>query len=438
VTDIEALPLPRVFAALIASALYMATYLSFVRLLRYPRNWYPPSLRASLTTGVLAALTVALVSLSPNGLDRAALAVSVGFIVVLFYIIAAPAIAFWPASGLANRAVEFLAKHCNYAGLWLLGPAFFAGLAISNIKLQAFLATAMAIELTWFLRQLWVGRQRRRLYPLSNNDLSVLETQAKGDLAAFRQRHGIRELVLSKDAVGWKGCGKGTPACPFNLYVNRLGLNTAPCCRDHMKDLSHYVAACLVEMGVVHWLEGGSLLGAVRESGRLLDWEDDIDLSVLLDDDMTWERLAAGFAERSARDGYYVDLFDKKGFVSISFNPPKRWPFRWERNRLRGEIRADIIIYRRAISYGETVLERRSHKGAMPATESGGYGVPLEIVLPTSTVPFLGGEIACPNQSEAYLRMLYGDYSKVDYIYVDSGPANARARIDIIGDPPVQ
>ncbi|MDP6517474.1 MAG: LicD family protein, partial [Alphaproteobacteria bacterium] len=264
------------------------------------------------------------------------------------------------------------------------------------------------------------------------------ELHAVSHLAAFRQRHGIRELVLSKDAVGWKGCGKGTPACPFNLYVNRLGLNTAPCCRDHMKDLSHYVAACLVEMGVVHWLEGGSLLGAVRESGRLLDWEDDIDLSVLLDDDMTWERLAAGFAERSARDGYYVDLFDKKGFVSISFNPPKRWPFRWERNRLRGEIRADIIIYRRAISYGETVLERRSHKGAMPATESGGYGVPLEIVLPTSTVPFLGGEIACPNQSEAYLRMLYGDYSKVDYIYVDSGPANARARIDIIGDPPVQ
>ena len=134
----------------------------------------------------------------------------------------------------------------------------------------------------------------------------------------------------------------------------------------------------------------------------------------------------------------YVDLFEKKGFVSISYDAPKPWPSRWERNRLRGEIRADIIIYRRAISYGETVLERRSHKGAMPATESGGYGVPLEIVLPTSTVPFLGGEIACPNQSEAYLRMLYGDYSKVDYTYVDSGPANARARIDIIGDPPVQ
>jgi len=429
VTGIEA----SATAALFAAGLYVATYLSFVRLLRFPRNWYPPSLPASLATGVLAALTVALVALSPDGLDRPALAISLGFVVVVFYIIAAPATAFRPAS----RPVEFLAKHGDHAGLWLLGPALLAGLAIPNIKLQAVLATAMAIELTWFLRQRWAGR-RRRLYPLNDCDLSVLETQARGDLVAFRRRHGIRELVLSKGAVSWRGCGKSTPPCPFNLYVNRLGLNTAPCCREHMKELSHHVAACLSEMGVVHWLEGGSLLGAVRERGALLDWEDDIDLSVLLDGDMTWERLAAGLAERGARDGYFVDLFEKKDFISISFDPPKRWPFRWERNRLRGEIRADIMIYRRAISHGEAVLERHSHKGAMPATESGGYGVPQEIVLPTSTVPFLGGDVTCPNQTEAYLRVLYGDFRKIEYTYVDAGPAKARARIDTGGDPSVR
>ncbi len=429
-TGIEASPTIQGIAALIASALYAASYLSFVRLLRYPRNWHPPSLPESLVTGALAALTVAQVSLSPDGLDRTALAISAGFVVVVAYIIAAPALAFRPAS----RSVEFLAKHGDYAGLWLLGPALVAGLAIPNIKLQAILASAMAIELTWFLRQRWAGR-RRQLYPLNDHDLSVLETQAKSDLEAFRRRHGIRELVLSEGDVRWRGCGKRPPPCPFNLYVNRLGLNTAPCCREHMKELSHYVAACLSEMGVVHWLEGGSLLGAVRERGALLEWEDDIDMSILLDGDMTWERLAAGLADRGARDGYFVDLFEKKGFVSISFDAPKRWPFRWERNRLRGEIRVDIAIYRQAISHDEAVLERRSYKGAMPSTESGGYGVPREIVLPTSTVPFLGGDFACPNQTEAYLRILYGNFKKIEYTYVDAGPAKARARIDTVGDP---
>jgi hypothetical protein len=299
------------------------------------------------------------------------------------------------------------------------------------------MGTAMAIELTRFLRQRW-GDRRRRLYPLKNTDLSVLETQANGDLAAFKRRHRIRELVLSEGAVSWRGCEKSTSPCPFNLYVNRLGLNTAPCCRVHMKELSHHIATGLSEMGVVHWLEGGTLLGAVREKGALLDWEDDVDISVLLDGAMTWDRLTAGLTERGAREGFYVDIFEKKGFVSISFDPPKPWPFRWERNRFRGEIRADIAIYREAISHGEAVLERRNLKGAMPATESGGYGVPREIILPTSTVPFLDGDFACPNQPEAYLHMLYGEFRKVEYTYVDAGPAKARARIDTVGDPPVR
>jgi|TARA_B100001964_G_scaffold237352_1_gene300727 hypothetical protein len=420
-TGLEASRTIQLIAALIASALYVATYLSFVRLLRYPRNLLPPSVPQSLATGVLASATVAMVSLSPGGLDRPALGISVVFIVVVCYIVAAPAIAFRPAS----RPIEFLAKHGDYAGLWLLGPALLSGSAISNIKLQAVLATATAIELGWFLRLRWAGRGRR-LYALNDYDLSVVTAQAEGDLVAFRRRHGIHELVLSKGAVNWRGCGKRTPPCPFNLYVNRLGLNTAPCCREHMKELSYHVVDCLKEMGVVHWLEGGSLLGAVRERGALLDWEDDIDISVLLDGDMTWERLGAELTERGARDGYSVDLFEETGCVSISYDPPKRWPFQWERNRLRGEIRADLATYRQAISHGETVLERLSYKGAMPTTESGGYGVPLEVVLPTSTVSFLGGDFACPNQPEAYLRVLYGDFKSVEHTYVDAGPAKAR------------
>ncbi len=425
--DIGGVPLPWQITAATAAIFYAATYLSFVHLLRYPRNWAPVSPAGSLATGGLAVLTVALVALSRDGLDIPALAAAVTFIGVLLFIISAPAMAFRPAS----RLSEFLARHGEHAGTWLIGPAIVIGLAVPNESLCAVLVTAMAIELTWFLRQRWAGRGLRK-YTLSGRDLSVLKSQAKGNIRAFRRRHGIKELVLSPSGVSWGGCTKETPPCPFNLYVNRLGLNTAPCCREHMQDLSHHIAACLRDMGVVHWLEGGSLLGAVRERGRLLEWEDDVDISVLLDDEMTWQRLAAGLIERCEEGGYFVDLFERNGFISISFDAPKRWPMRWERNRLRGEIRADIAIYRKALSFGEAVLERRSHKGAMRATENGGFGVPAGLVLPTSTVPFLGSDIASPNQPDTYLRALYGDFETVEYTYVDAAPAKSRAPIDAV------
>jgi hypothetical protein len=183
----------------------------------------------------------------------------------------------------------------------------------------------------------------------------------------------------------------------------------------------------------VHWLEGGSLLGAVREGGALLEWEDDVDISVLLDGDMTWDRLAAGLAERCRRDGYYIDIFERKGLVSISFDMPKPLPFRWEHNRLRGEIRVDIAVYRPTVSHGEAVLERQSHKGAMPVTETGGYGLPREIVLPTATINFVGGEIACPNKPPAYLHVLYGDFEEVEYTYVDAAAAETRRQAGLTG-----
>lgn len=34
--------------------------------------------------------------------------------------------------------------------------------------------------------------------------------------------------------------------------------------------------------------------------------------------------------------------------------------------------------------------------------------------------------------------MLYGDFKKIEYAYVDAGPAKARARIEVIGDPSVR
>ncbi len=119
-----------VFGILASILLFASTYLCFVRLLRYPRNWLPPAwTEALLTTALpwteallttaLAVCTVAHVGLSPNGIDGAASALVAFFVIGLFYVIAAPAIAFRPAS----RPIASLAPLPEgWASLVISGP----------------------------------------------------------------------------------------------------------------------------------------------------------------------------------------------------------------------------------------------------------------------------------------------------------------------------
>ena len=150
----------------------------------------------------------------------------------------------------------------------------------------------------------------------------------------------------------------------------------------------------------------------------------------MIDGDGAWDALAAGVAARGDRDGYFVDSFERRGFIAISHASPRRPPLRWENYRLRGEVRLDLTVYRPAISQGKSVLERRPPKGHMPATDGGGYGVARDLVLPTSTIDFLGRNFACPSRPEDYLHLLYGDFNQIAYSYVDAGPAEARRDLD--------
>jgi hypothetical protein len=409
-----------------AASLYLATYLLFLRVLKYPRNWIRPSAESVVLVTVLVGLMLAQVSLSTDGFNTLVLFTALLFVASLFFVIAAPTMAFKPASS----AIEFCARHGDYAGLWLLVPA--AGLAYTfpeASRLHGLLAGAMAIEVAWFMRRRWSDR-RRQLVPINAHDLAVMKTQANDDLVGFAARHGMRELAVIGDTASWRACEKTTSPCPFNLYVNRLGLNTAPCCREHMKTLSHTVSGWLEELRLDYWLEGGTLLGAVRDNGTLLAWEDDVDVSVLLEPDVAWRTLAEGIAACSARDGIFVDYFEEKGFIAIFNAEPRRAPFRWENYRLRGEVRLDLTVYRRGTSNGEGVLERRIHKGDMPATDSGGYGIAPDLVLPTSTIEFMGRQCACPRHAAGYLGVLYGDFNTIAYSYVDAQSAENRRHLD--------
>jgi len=413
-------------SALIAASLYFLAYLSLVRLLRYWRNWYSPPLPLFLLTTGLALTTVIQISFSSSGFSWLSLIVAASFIAYLFTTITATAVAFKPSA--PRPVIHFLAKHAEYSGLWIIPAAAVAGYMLPEPKLLGLLVAATAIELSWFLRCRCTDRKS---YPLNRLDLLVLQTQANGNVADFAKQHAISELqILPNGGVNWLGCKKNSLPCPLNFYVNRLGLNTPPCCREHFEDLGRFVTDCLRDIDATHWIDGGTLLGAVRENGAMLAWEDDIDISVLLDDDTTWDKLCATLSARGDKDGYYVDIFEKLHFIVVSYDKPKSWPFRWERNRMRGEIHLDLVTFRHATDKGEPVLERQLLKGSMPVMESGWHGVPVDIILPTSTINFLGSDIPCPSQPEAFLEIVYGDFQTVKLTYVDETAAKMRAAIN--------
>ena len=139
---------------------------------------------------MLAIITVAFVSISSIkssvGPDFSSMLFLSGFILVLFGIIASPAIDFNPGS---RRVVEFLANYGVSAGLWMLLPAVIGAYAFPEARIHGVLAAAIAVELSWYFRHRWTDK--RRSYSLEKHDTLVLNAQAKGNIQTFSKLHGI-------------------------------------------------------------------------------------------------------------------------------------------------------------------------------------------------------------------------------------------------------
>ncbi len=418
--------------SLAAVVLYLVAYFSFLHMMRFSRNWFPTPTQEVLTGAALVALVVAFVSVSEASVDFAALVVSGVLIAALFFVIGSPSFALRSPQ---PPLVEFIERHAGRIELGLLPIAATAWYAIPNDRLRAVLLVAALVELAWFLRLARAWR-RRRPRPLGANDLLVLRAQSGNEIEAFAHRHRIGELVSGNGHVKWLGCGKDTTPCAVNYYVNSLGLNTPPCCRDHLREVCLYVAAQLEEMGVVYWIDGGTLLGGVREDGDLLPWEDDVDMAFLIDGESGWRRVVAELGARVREDGFQLEAMPDWDFLAIYYDPPRPWPLRYERNRLRAEFRVDLQGMRKGRDDGHKMLVRPRSKARMPRLGSGGYGVPYDMVVPTSTITLYGAEVCCPRDPQRYLRSLYGDYTEISYAYVKGPAAEVRRAIDVAKPPP--
>ena len=100
-----------------------------------------------------------------------------------------------------------------------------------------------------------------------------------------------------------EGCTRETPRCDFwNWGTDQV---RPDCCTAHMLELTTFAHELLVKHGITHWIDYGTLLGAVRE-GAFIVWDDDVDFGIL---DRDADRVLGLEREIAAR-GYVLRLDD--------------------------------------------------------------------------------------------------------------------------------
>lgn len=204
---------------------------------------------------------------------------------------------------------------------------------------------------------------------------------------------GIKKVVESNRRVEWYGCTRNSPRCfptiinetPSYLYRGRW---TPPCCLEGLRITARHVFQTLHSCRVRWWLEGGSLLGAVR-SGDIIPWDYDVDIGIYASDLDRCPQL------KSSR---WQTLEDSKGFV---------WQKASEGNYYRvhystaNHLHVDIFPFQ--VRDGMMV-----RGGAWNTGHKQDIDFPEHYLRPLSNIMFIGVTAAAPNNVRDFLEMKFG------------------------------
>lgn len=237
-------------------------------------------------------------------------------------------------------------------------------------------------------------------------------------LSATYKRMGIKRILVEQPvdqggapaATQWFGrCTASTPRCfgtvrddvPEYLWVGRW---TPPCCLEALRATGLYVLQRLDAAGVRYWLEGGSLLGAVRD-GDIIPWDYDIDLGV--------------FAEDVGKSGELRALAEAPAGSQLQFEEAGSvMPFVWERSRpgegdffrvqysVVNHMHVDIFVFHETPDGIMT-------KSSWIATHRQDCEFPAHYLRPLERIPFIGypGGALAPNNRRAFLELKFGPNS---------------------------
>lgn len=216
----------------------------------------------------------------------------------------------------------------------------------------------------------------------------------KERLKMLYEDFGVKRVVLGSGSVEWHGCTKSTPRC-FGTVFNDMpeylfaGRWTPPCCLEGLRLTARRVFAVFKECGVRYWLEGGSLLGAVR-SGDIIPWDYDVDVGMYEEDVVKCPLLD--------KAGKQASVTDQEGFV---WEKAREGDFYRVQFSQVNHLHVDIFPFfsRKGIMTKKTWF--KSHRQDKE--------FPEHYLRPLTTIRFVGVEASAPNNINEFLELKFGE-----------------------------
>ncbi|EGD75154.1 hypothetical protein PTSG_06808 [Salpingoeca rosetta] len=212
--------------------------------------------------------------------------------------------------------------------------------------------------------------------------------------ASLYQQLGIKRVQHpSLGTEEWYGCHKNSARC-FGTVVHDTpeyifqGRWTPPCCLENIRKTARYLFRVLNAAGVRYWLEGGTLLGAVRH-GDIIEWDYDCDVGIFLDDVAKVPELshAATQGSHETADGFVWEKAREGDFFRVQFS---------KFNHLHVDI---FPFYEKdGVMTKDTWME--SHRQDME--------FPSSYLHPLDTITFVGVDVRIPNRAREFLEMKFG------------------------------
>ena len=204
---------------------------------------------------------------------------------------------------------------------------------------------------------------------------------------------GIKKVVSSGGNVLWYGCTRTTARCfptvvddtPEYLYQGRW---TPPCCLEGLRATARHVFQTLRACRARWWLEGGSLLGAVR-SGDIIPWDYDVDIGIYSQDvDRCPQLKAARWQTLEDDDGFVWQRATEGGFFRVHYSTANH-------------LHVDVFPF----TPKRGVMTRG---GAWTTDHRQDIDFPEHFLRPLASVNFAGVLASAPNNVRDFLELKFG------------------------------